>query len=156
MTQRSAVILMVEDDADDIFFMKRSLRKAKVSQRLKVVRDGELAIQYLAGIGKYSDRRRHPLPCMILLDFKLPKTSGLDVLRWLRTQSTFSDLPVFMISSSGEPRDRSEAQRAGVDAYRVKSVSIEDLVLIAHEVREKADEHCRDADPCPAEMEEED
>jgi DNA-binding response OmpR family regulator len=93
---------------------------------------------------------------MVLLDFKLPKANGLDVLRWLRGRPELADLPVFMISSSGEPSDRSEAQRAGVDAYRVKTVLIEDLVRIANEVREKADERCRDADPCPVEAEEED
>jgi len=156
MGQRSAVILMVEDDPNDVFFLKRAIRKAQVAQRLKVVRDGETAIQYLAGAGKFGDRRRHPLPCMVLLDFKLPKVSGLEVLRWLRSRPDLADLPVFMISSSGESSDRSDAQRAGVDAYRVKTVSIEDLVRIAHEIREKADEHCRDAEPCPAEVEEDD
>ncbi len=156
MAERSAVILVVEDDPNDVFFLKRALRKVQVGQRLKVVRDGETAIHYLAGSGPFSDRRRHPLPCMVLLDFKLPKASGLDVLRWLRSRRELADLPVFMISSSGEQSDRSAAQRAGVDAYRVKTVSIEDLIRVAREIREKADEHCRDADPCPVEAEEED
>jgi len=154
MAQRSAVILMVEDDPNDVFLLKRALHKARVQQRLRVARDGEEAIQYLQGSDRFGDRRRHPLPCMILLDFKLPKKSGLEVLHWLRARPELGDLPVFMISSSGEQRDRERAQEAGVDAYRVKSVALEDLIRIAHEIRERAEEHCRDAEPCPSEAEE--
>ena len=150
MAQRFAVILLVEDNADDIYFMKRALRRAQVLQPVRAVRDGEEAIQYLDGSGRYGDRRRHPLPCMVLLDFKLPKKNGLEVLRWVRRHPDLADLPVLMISSSGEKKDQVDAEREGVEAYRIKSVSFEELVDLAHEIREKAEEHCRDADPCPS------
>jgi CheY-like chemotaxis protein len=156
MTRRFAVLLLVDDDQNDVFFFKRALRKADVPQPVRSVRDGEEAVQYLEGSGPFVDRRRHPLPCLVLLDVKLPKRSGLEVLKWLRARPELHDLPVVMITSSGEPSDQAEAQRYGVDAYRVKSVSSDGLVRLAREIRERAEAHCRNADPCPGEAVEED
>jgi CheY-like chemotaxis protein len=156
MTPRSAVILLVDDDPNDIFLLKKALRKAEVEQPVRSVRDGEEALQYLEGSGRFGDRRRHPLPCIVLLDVKLPKKGGLEVLKWVRARPDLHDLPVLMITSSGEPSDRAEAQRHGVEAYRVKSVSFSDLVGLAQEIRERANAHCRDKQPCPSEAEVED
>lgn len=148
---RRSVILLVDDDPDDVFFLRRALRRADVRQSLRVVSDGQQAIEYLEGFGPYADREKHPLPCFVLLDVKLPRMSGLEVLRWIRGREDLKDLPVLMISSSGEERDRDEAAANGVEAYRIKPVAFEELVRLAHEVREEADDHCRDAQPCPDE-----
>ena len=146
---RSAVILLVEDNRDDIFFMKQALKKAGVRFPIRVVCDGEEAVAYLDGVDRFADRQKYPVPCIVLLDLKLPKRNGLEVLRWLRTHPEHADLPVLMITSSDEPKDRQEASDQGVEAYRVKPVSFIDLVRLAHEIRDKAEVHCDSAEPCP-------
>ena len=151
MGRRGAVILVVEDDPNDVFFLKRALKEAGVEQAVKAVHDGEEAIRYLEGSGRYADRRRYPLPCLLLLDLKLPKRSGLEILRWLRRDEELRDLPVVMISSSDAPGERDAAHADGVEAYRVKPVSFTDLVLLARDLRARADAHCEDAEPCAGE-----
>ena len=111
--------------------------------------DGEEAIRYLGGAGEFADRDRHPLPCLIILDLKLPKKNGLEVLSWLRRHPEIGDLPVFMLTSSGEPADRSEAERHGVEVYRVKPVSLQGLLQVAREIHREAAEHCGAPQPCP-------
>lgn len=150
-SRRSAVILLVEDDPDDVFFLTEALRKAGVRQAVRVVRDGREAIDYLGGAGPYGDRARHPLPCLVLLDIKLPRESGLGVLRWLRGCQEHKDLPVVMLTSSDLPDDRAEASRHGIEAYRVKPLRMDDLVRLAHELRELAEDYCEGAQPCPEE-----
>ena len=121
MATRSAVLLLVEDDPNDVLFMTRALKKAQIRQTLRVASDGQQAIDYLEGTGIYGDRTRYPFPCLVLLDVKLPKKSGLEVLRWLRNHPEHKDLPV----------------------------GFEALVRLANEIREEADDHCRTADPAP-------
>jgi CheY-like chemotaxis protein len=151
MTSRSAVILLVEDDPDDVFFLRHAFRKAGVRQAVRVVPDGREAIDYLGGAGPYGDRARHPLPCLVLLDIKLPKESGLDVLRWLRGRTEHKDLPVVMLTSSDLPADRAEASRHRIEAYQVKPMRMDDLVRMAHGIRQLAEAHCKSAQPCPEE-----
>ena len=148
MADRGAVILLVEDDPDDQLFMTRALQKAGIRQAIQVARDGEECVQYLNGAGRFGDRQRHPLPCLIILDLKLPKVSGLEILRWLRDHDGLRDLPVLMVTSSGQAADRDEAERNGVEAYRVKPVTFEELVRLAHEIRDRAEDHCDEAPPC--------
>lgn len=151
MTRRSAVILLVEDDSNYVLLIKRALKEAGVEQTLRTARDGEEALRYLEGSGLFADRSRHPLPCLILMNVKLPKVDGLEVLRWLRGRAEFQEIPVLMVTSSDEPFDREEAERNGVEGCRVKPVSFDEFVKIAREVRAAADDHCRDAEPCPKE-----
>ena len=79
-------ILLVEDLEDDILLIRRAFAAAKLTTPLYVVRDGEEAIEYLSGTGAYGDRQAHPLPSLVLLDVKLPRRSGLEVLLWLRAR----------------------------------------------------------------------
>ena len=150
-TPRSAVILIVEDDPNDVLFLKRAFKKADVRQALRVAKDGQEAIDYLSGAGRFRDREAYPLPCLVVLDLKLPKKNGLEVLQWLRHREDFKDLPVVMVTSSEEHSDRASADRHGVEAYRVKPVSLDALVGLAHEIRAEAEDHCRDAKPCDPE-----
>jgi DNA-binding response OmpR family regulator len=147
MDKSSRVILVVEDDPNDVFFLRRALTEARVELPIQVVSDGEQAIHYLGGVGKFADRDRYPLPCLVILDLKLPKKNGLEVLSWVRRHEELGDLPVFMLTSSGEPRDRSEAERHGVEVFRVKPVSLAELLQVAREIRREADEHCGSARP---------
>src|SRR5205814_1131635 len=95
---------------------------------LRIVRDGEDAVSYLAGTAPYSDRTRHPIPSLILLDLKLPRKSGLEVLAWLRGEASLKYTPVVVLSSSAETRDIEKAYALGVNSYLVKPVSFGDLL----------------------------
>jgi len=113
-------ILLVEDDENDVWFLERSFKTAGIDNPLHVAPDGEEAISYLAGEGKYGDRARHPLPHLIILDLKMPKKTGLDVLAWLREQEVLYCLPVIVFSSSAHPHDVEHAYRLGANAFVVK------------------------------------
>src|SRR4051812_10546785 len=93
-------ILYAEDEEDDVLFVQRAFKDAKILNPLVVVPDGLSAIDYLGGAGRYANRAEHPLPCLALLDFNMPQTSGLDVLKWIRTQPSVCTLPVIMLTSS--------------------------------------------------------
>jgi len=86
---QEATILLVEDDSNDVFLMERAFNKARLANPLKVVRDGEEAISYLLGEGIYADRAEYPMPFMILLDLKMPRLSGFEVLEWLESQPLY-------------------------------------------------------------------
>ena len=114
------IVLLVEDQLDDLILAQRAFRKAGVRAALAVCRDGEQAIQYLAGNGAFADRKRHPFPSLVLLDWKLPQRSGHEVLQWIRGQSALQSLPVVVCSSSKEPEDVSRAYQAAANGYLEK------------------------------------
>src|SRR5262245_13616336 len=107
------VILVTEDDPTDVLLLRRAFERAGIPSRLEVVSNGEEAISYLAGEGTYADRNLHPLPSVVLLDIKLPRTSGIDVLAWIRRQPEMNRLPVIMLTSSGRAADLRRAYEAG-------------------------------------------
>ena len=146
---RSAVVLLVEDDPDDVLFLKRAFQKAGVTLPVRVAQDGQEAIDYLSRAGRFKDPEHYPIPCLVVLDLKLPKRTGLEVLQWLRRREEFSDLPVVMVTSSGEIEDRERVMHHGVEAYHVKPVTFEELVRLAREIRVEVEDHCKDASPCP-------
>src|SRR4030095_8087254 len=98
-------ILYAEDDPNDIFFMQRAFKQAGIVNPLHIVTSGTLAIDYLAGSGPYANREEHPLACLVLLDLNMPGKSGLDVLKWIRTQPRISTLPIVVITSSTQDSD---------------------------------------------------
>ena len=101
-----STILLVEDDPDDVLLIQRAVRKAKIANPLQVVGNGDDAVAYLAGEGPYGDRERYPLPVLMLLDLKLPRRSGLEVLAWLRRQpGDVRRLRVVILTSSRESSD---------------------------------------------------
>src|SRR5689334_4773505 len=105
----TAVILIVEDREDDLLVMRRAFERASLTNPLQIVRDGEEAIAYLCGEGKFSNRAEYPLPSLVLLDLKLPKIDGFEVLHWLRSQPGIHTIPVIVLTSSGELRDVNRA-----------------------------------------------
>jgi DNA-binding response OmpR family regulator len=137
MSISSPVILLVDDDPNDIFLMTRALRNAGVEQDVCAVKDGESAIVFL--------EKSDPRVCLVLLDIRLPRKSGFDVLHWIRAHAGVSEIPVVMISAGDAPQDRKDAERNGADAYQVKPVTFEELCRLARELRRKADVHCRPA-----------
>src|SRR5687767_13747283 len=92
-------LMLVEDSEDDIFFMKRAMKGAGITNPLQVMEDGQSTIDYLKGAGQYADREQFPLPSLILLDLKLPMKGGLEVLQWIREQSALETLVVIVMTS---------------------------------------------------------
>jgi CheY-like chemotaxis protein len=115
-----ACILYAEDEENDVFFLQYAFEAAGSCHTLKAVPDGEEAIEYLAGQGPFADRKRHPLPVLVLLDINMPKKSGLEVLKWIREQPPLKSLPVLMLTSSSRPEDREKARALGADDYLIK------------------------------------
>src|SRR4028118_1326077 len=123
-------ILLVEDNPKDVLLIKRAFRKANVANPLQVVGDGEAALCYLSGKDPYSDRHHYPWPVLILLDLKLPRKSGAEVLAWLKQQPTLKRVPVVVLTSSNEYADINNVYDLGVNAYMVKPVTFDTLVNI--------------------------
>ena len=116
----SSTILLVEDNADDVFFMKRALLSAQIKNPVQVASDGQAAIDYLRGSGMFSDRVRYPSPCLVFLDLKLPGKSGHEVLQWIREESPTKTLVVILLTTSREPRDIQHAYNLGCNGFLVK------------------------------------
>lgn len=132
MNTENRFVLLVEDDPNDVLLVKRAFRKAGASVSMRVVTDGQAAVDYLAGHGIYADRNTHPLPSLVLLDLKLPRKSGHEVLEWLRKQSALNRMPVVVLTSSKESRDVNRAYDLGANSYLVKPVAFADLLKMAH------------------------
>jgi CheY-like chemotaxis protein len=113
-------ILHVEDREEDVFLLKRAFQKAEITNPVQVARDGQEAIDYLSGTGKFADRIQFPLLCTILLDLKMPRKMGLEVLEWIRQQPSLKWLIVIILSSSAHEGDISRAYNLGVNAFLVK------------------------------------
>lgn len=129
-------VLYAEDEDNDAFLMQRAFAKAGVSNPLFVVPDGAAAIRYLSGTGEFSDRMRHPSPCLLLLDLNLPRQSGLEVLAWARTQPALNSLPIVILTSSSQDRDIGSAYRLGANGYLVKPPSSERLIELVSSLRD--------------------
>jgi CheY-like chemotaxis protein len=124
-------VLLVEDSPADVALVQRAFRRCGGVAQLHVVRDGDAAVHYLAGSGDFADRARHPLPRLVLLDLKLPRRSGLEVLQWLREQPGLGRLPVVVLTSSRESVDVERAYDIGVNGYLLKPVAFDDLLELA-------------------------
>jgi CheY-like chemotaxis protein len=125
---KDSLILIAEDNEDDFFILQRAFTSAGLSATLHQAIDGEEAIQYLGGAGKYGDRVAYPLPALVLLDLKLPKIPGHDVLAWIRQRPELCGLVVIVLSSSKENSDIEKAYRLGTNAYMVKPSALNELV----------------------------
>ena len=112
-----ATVLLADDDADDILLTQIAFEKARLANPLQVVRDGEEAIEYFKGTGRFEDRAQFPLPILLLLDLKMPKANGFQVLEWLRKQPEFARLPVAIMTSSDHDPHISRAYQLGADSY---------------------------------------
>ncbi len=121
-------ILIVEDLPADARLIGRSMKKARVANPLQYVADGEQAIEYLGGVGEYADREKHPLPVLVLLDLKLPKRDGFEVLEWIRQTDGLRRLPVVVLTSSNRSPDVNRAYDLGANSYLVKPVEDEAMV----------------------------
>ena len=126
------MILLAEDRPDDVLLIKRALAEAKVKNPLYVVPDGEEALAYLDGAGKYSDRQAFPLPDILLLDLKMPKVSGFDVLREIRVRPELHNLRVLVLTSSEDIQDVNKAYELGASSFLVKPLEFHNFAALMH------------------------
>src|SRR5258708_1401408 len=135
--QGNAPILLAEDDENDTFFLRRAIARSGLGNPLIAVQDGQEAVDYLAGIGPYADRASHPLPALLLLDLKMPRMNGFDVLEWLSTRPDFKNLPIVVLTSSAQDKDIQRARELGADDYQVKPQEFERLVDIVRSLHSR-------------------
>ena len=127
----STCILQVEDEANDVFLLQRAFVQAGIVNPVHVATDGQMAIDYLAGRGRFVDRLKYPLPGLVLLDLKLPRRSGREVLEWIRTQPVLFRTIVIVFTSAQYVGDVSLAYELGANSFIIKPVDFGKYVEIA-------------------------
>jgi len=128
-------ILLVEDQPNDAFFFRHAMEKEGLANPLRVAGDGQEAIDYLQGKGKFANREEFPLPGLVVLDLKLPRVMGLDVLKWIRQQPEPGPV-VVVLSSSDEKNDISSAYDLGANAYLVKTTVLARLEEMVRSIKD--------------------
>jgi CheY-like chemotaxis protein len=126
-----AVILLAEDEEDYVLLIRHAFSQANIPNPLHVVWNGQEAIAYLKGEGKYSNREEYPLPDLLLLDIKMPRVNGFEVLQWIRSQPGLAPLRVLVLTSSEELRDVNEAYRLGANSFLVKPLDFQDFTQLS-------------------------
>jgi CheY-like chemotaxis protein len=134
MNSQEVELLLVEDDPNDVELTLIALRKHKLANMIHVVRDGEEALDFLFSRGQYTHRGHNGPPKVILLDLKLPKVSGLEVLKVIKSDPRTKTVPVVVMTSSGEQRDIVEGYRLGVNSYIQKPIDFEQFQSIIREL----------------------
>ena len=129
-------ILIMEDDENDVLLLKRAFKKLEFPYPFYRVRDGEEGISYLEGAGAFADRNQHPYPRVILMDLKMPKKTGFDVLRWLEDHPECDVAPVIVLSSSAQEDDVQLAYKLGASSYFLKPHEFNDLLVLLQLIRD--------------------
>jgi CheY-like chemotaxis protein len=128
-------ILQVEDDAHDVFLLQRAFMQAGISNPVQVATDGQMAIDYLAGTEQFVNRARYPLPALVLLDLKLPRKSGREVLQWIRAQPSFRRLIVIVFTSAPYVGDVGLAYDLGANSFLVKPTDFSKYIDVARSLK---------------------
>jgi CheY-like chemotaxis protein len=137
MDPNARVILLVEDDANDARLLRRAFHKVGMEVPVVRVNHGDDAVAYLRGENQFVDRTIYPMPGIVLLDLKLPRRSGLEVLQWVRaSESDYRRLPVIILSSSEEPSDINRSYEMGANSYLAKPASTRDFITMAAAFRD--------------------
>ena len=119
--QQLGTILLVEDEHHDARLLQRAFSRAGVLNPIQHMDRGDKALAYLSGINQYADREAHPVPILIILDLKLPGMSGLELLRWIRTQRELRRIPILVLTAERDDRFMESAYDAGANSYLLKS-----------------------------------
>jgi CheY-like chemotaxis protein len=117
-------VLCAEDEESDAFFLRNAFAKEKIENPVVIVRDGREAVDYLGGTPPYDDRQLNPLPALVILDLKMPRLSGFDVLEWLKTRTDLAHIPVVILSSSMAEADMRKARQLGAKEFIVKPINV--------------------------------
>ncbi len=129
------IILLAEDDENHVHLIQRAFKQAGLLNPLYIVEDGEQAIAYLKGEGKYANRDEYPIPCLLLLDLKMPNKNGFEVLEWLRGQPGLSSLRVVVLTTSERIHDVNRAYQLGANSFLTKPVDFRDFVQLSSAVK---------------------
>jgi len=121
-------LLIVEDNEDDIFFMERIFKQMGARCDLRFARDGVEAVEYLSGKGRFKDRVQNPLPTINLMDLKMPRMNGFEVLEWMQKQPEIKLIPTIVVTSSTMQEDVTRAYRSGANAVMNKPVDKDSLL----------------------------
>lgn len=127
-------LLLVEDNPQDLEMTLRALRRANLANHIQIARDGAEALDFVFGVGNGADKKIPDAPRVILLDLKLPKVDGLEVLRRLKADERTRSIPVVVLTSSNEQRDVVESYHLGVNSYIVKPVNFESFTEAVHQL----------------------
>jgi CheY-like chemotaxis protein len=123
-------VLIAEDDDDAIHLLEAALASIQCQHAVRIVRDGQQALDYLQGKGQYQDRKAFPFPDVLVIDLKMPVVSGLEVLWWLSKHPECNVLPTMVFSTSSQPSDIKRAYDLGASAYFVKPIDFDELKRI--------------------------
>ena len=134
---QNSTILVADDDPNDVFFLRRAFQKAGLPHHLVEVSDGQSAVDYLSGNAPFGNRAQHPLPDLLLLDLKMPRMTGFEVLAWLQTQPQLDQMPVVVLSGSNQPRDIEQVRSLGASDYKVKPVEFDELLNLVRHLDER-------------------
>jgi len=130
-----ATVLLAEDNEDDSLLTEIAFKKARLANPLQVVKDGVEVIAYLKGEGRFSDRVRYPFPMLLLLDLRMPKVNGFEVLSWLQAHPEIAHLPVAVMTSSVDEPDIDRAYKLGADSYLIKPPNAETLLALVQRLK---------------------
>jgi len=130
--KKSEHILLAKDNEGDALLLKRAIEAADINANLQIVRDGQEAIDYLSGVTPYSDREKHPLPRLMLLDLRMPRLDGFQVLNIVRQRLGLTQLPVVVLTNSEDPADVKRAYDLGATSFFRRPDSLEGLDEMIH------------------------
>lgn len=129
-------ILLVEDDPNDVFFLRLALEQAGITNPVNVASNGQEAIDYLEGNGQFSNRELFPWPDLVLLDLNLPLVPGIHVLKWIRSRPDFAFLLVLVLTSSQDERDIEECSRLGARSFLLKPISKQERMQLVRSLKD--------------------
>lgn len=132
----TSTILLVEDEPTSVFFFEHMVKKLGIANPVRIARDGREALDYLEGVGEFGDRQKHPIPGLVLLDLKMPRVSGFEVLEQLRRNPKTQKIVALILSSSASDEDIAKAYSLGATGYLVKPLHIEELQEIVRSIRD--------------------
>ena len=132
--EKPATILLVEDNRMDVELTLDAFKEARLENKIKVVMNGQEALDYLFRRGNYADRNAYPMPDLILLDLKLPRVDGFEVLRQLKSTPILKRLPVIILTSSKDEGDRALSYDIGANSYLVKPISFEGFLAVVQQI----------------------
>lgn len=130
------VILLVDDNPHDVVLIRLAFRRVGIIDTIHLVKDGTEAMRYIRGDGVYADRHQFPIPTLILLDLKMPQTSGFDVLQWIREQPALGNVVVVVMSGSGDDADIDRAYALGANSYLIKPTRFEEMVRMMESLKD--------------------
>jgi CheY-like chemotaxis protein len=133
----SPPILVAEDEDADVLFLQHVFKTLQIPNRLIAVKDGDEVLQYLQGKKPFANRAEYPLPVLLLLDLKMQRMTGFDVLEWLQQHPKLKTFPIVVLTSSDQESDRKRALQLGASEYCVKPGGIQKLTELVQQIRER-------------------